>query len=141
MAELGYQEGRNFTFDYIQTPNIEGYEKDYRELAARQVDVFLAVGNQPEAAAGFQSRRGLSHDDSAPVTPHNAPFQTYKAARVHHAARRRGGGLVHGGARAAGGPSADWRSGETSLEFSFRAGAPTDGAPFGVGQHILGRYR
>jgi hypothetical protein len=21
MAELGYQEGRNFTFDYIQTPN------------------------------------------------------------------------------------------------------------------------
>ena len=33
MAELGYQEGRNFTFDYIQTPNIEGYEKNYRELA------------------------------------------------------------------------------------------------------------
>ena len=27
MAELGYQEGRNFTFDYIQTPNVEGYEK------------------------------------------------------------------------------------------------------------------
>jgi hypothetical protein len=24
MAELGYQEGRNFTFDYIQTPNVEG---------------------------------------------------------------------------------------------------------------------
>ena len=37
MAELGYQEGRNFTFDYIQTPNIEGYEKDYRELAARNL--------------------------------------------------------------------------------------------------------
>src|SRR6516225_7483731 len=31
--------------------------------------------------------------------------------------------------------------GETSLELSFRAGAPTDGAPSGVGQHILGRYR
>src|SRR5262249_7157677 len=42
MAELGYQEGRNFTFDYIQTPNVEGYEKNYRELAARKVDVFLA---------------------------------------------------------------------------------------------------
>ena len=70
MAELGYQEGRNFTFDYIQTPNIEGYEKDYRELAARKVDVFLAVGNEPALRAGFQSRRGLSHDDSAPVTPH-----------------------------------------------------------------------
>jgi putative ABC transport system substrate-binding protein len=35
MAELGYHEGRNFTFDYIQTPNVEGYEKNYRELAGR----------------------------------------------------------------------------------------------------------
>src|SRR5215467_3338259 len=34
MAELGYQEGRNFTFDYIQTPNVEGYERHYRTLAA-----------------------------------------------------------------------------------------------------------
>ena len=33
MAELGYQEGRNFTFDYIQTPDVEGYERNYRELA------------------------------------------------------------------------------------------------------------
>ena len=51
MAELGYQEGRNFTFDYIQTPNAEGYEKNYRELAARKVDVFLAVGNEPALRA------------------------------------------------------------------------------------------
>jgi putative ABC transport system substrate-binding protein len=27
MAELGYQEGRNLTFDYIQTPNVDGYDK------------------------------------------------------------------------------------------------------------------
>jgi len=46
MAELGYQEGRNFTFDYIQTPDIEGYERNYRELAARKVDVFLAIGTE-----------------------------------------------------------------------------------------------
>jgi ABC-type uncharacterized transport system substrate-binding protein len=46
MAELGYQEGRNFTFDYIQTPNVEGYEGKYRELATRKVDVFLGVGNE-----------------------------------------------------------------------------------------------
>jgi putative tryptophan/tyrosine transport system substrate-binding protein len=46
MAELGYQEGRNFTFDYIQTPNADGYDKSYQELAARNVDVFLAVGNE-----------------------------------------------------------------------------------------------
>ena len=58
MAELGYQEGRNFTFDYIQTPSIEGYERGYRELAARKVDIFLAVGGEPalraaQAAAGM----------------------------------------------------------------------------------------
>src|SRR5262245_13176731 len=48
-------------------------------------------GLTSEAPAGFQSRRGLSYDDSAPVSPHNAPFPTYKAPRVHHASRRRGG--------------------------------------------------
>ena len=33
-----------------------------------------------------------------PVVPHNAPFPSYKEARVHHAARRRGGGVAAGGA-------------------------------------------
>jgi hypothetical protein len=36
MAELGYQQGRNFVFEYTQAPNIEGYELTYRELAARK---------------------------------------------------------------------------------------------------------
>src|SRR5215472_13041598 len=58
MAELGYQEGRNFTFDYIQTPNVEGYEKNYRELAARKVDVFLAVGNEPALRAALSAADG-----------------------------------------------------------------------------------
>src|SRR4030095_916209 len=35
-----------------------------------------------ETLAGFRSRRGLSYDDSAPVTPHNAPFPTYKRPRA-----------------------------------------------------------
>src|SRR5262249_19405734 len=39
----------------------------------------LIRGLTSEAPAGFQSRRGLSYDDSAPVSPHNAPFPTYKA--------------------------------------------------------------
>ena len=41
----GLQEGRIFTFDYILTPNIEDYEKNYRELATCKVDMFLAVSN------------------------------------------------------------------------------------------------
>ena len=40
--------------------------------------------------------------NSAPVTLHNAAFPTYKAARVHHAARRRGGGVAAPGTCAAG---------------------------------------
>src|SRR5207249_9434444 len=58
MAELGYQEGRNFTFDYIQTPNVEGYEKNYRELAARKVDVFLAVGTERALRAALLAAEG-----------------------------------------------------------------------------------
>jgi ABC-type uncharacterized transport system substrate-binding protein len=58
MAELGYQEGRNFTFDYIQTPNIEGYESNYRELATRKIDVFLAVGNEPALRAALSAADG-----------------------------------------------------------------------------------
>ena len=58
MAELGYQEGRNFAFEYIQTPDIEGYEKNYRELAARKVDVFLAVGNERALRAALSAAEG-----------------------------------------------------------------------------------
>src|SRR5437867_13128777 len=58
MAELGYQEGRNFTFDYIQTPNVEGYEKNYHALAARKVDIFLAVGNEPALRAAVAAAGG-----------------------------------------------------------------------------------
>jgi putative ABC transport system substrate-binding protein len=58
MAELGYQEGRNFTFDYIQTPNVEGYERNYRELATRKVDLFLAVGNERALRAALLAAEG-----------------------------------------------------------------------------------
>src|SRR6266567_3601574 len=58
MAELGYQEGRNFTFDYIQAPNVDGYDKSYQELAARKPDVFLAVGNEPALRAALSAADG-----------------------------------------------------------------------------------
>ena len=56
MAELGYQQGRNFTFEYIQSPSIEGYELTYRELAARKVDILLAAGNEPALRAARAAR-------------------------------------------------------------------------------------
>ena len=58
MAEFGYQEGRNFTFDYIQTPDIEGYDSKYRELAGHNIDVFLAVGNEPALRAALSAADG-----------------------------------------------------------------------------------
>ena len=58
MAELGYQEGRNFTFEYIQTSNVEGYATSYREVAARKVDVFLAVGSEPALLAARSAAEG-----------------------------------------------------------------------------------
>src|SRR2546430_4914935 len=69
MAELGYQEGRNLTFDYIQTPDIEGYEKNYRELAARKVDVFLAVGNERALRGALSAAEGgaLSAAEGRPI--------------------------------------------------------------------------
>ena len=53
MAELGYQEGRNFAFEFIQAANIDAYEQSYRELATRQLDVFFAVGNEPALRAAL----------------------------------------------------------------------------------------
>jgi putative ABC transport system substrate-binding protein len=58
MAEFGYHEGRNFTFDYIQTPDVEGYDRNYRELARRNIDVFLAVGNEPALRGALSAAEG-----------------------------------------------------------------------------------
>ncbi|MGC2748818.1 MAG: hypothetical protein WA309_15350, partial [Pseudolabrys sp.] len=58
MAELSYEEGRNFTFEYIQAANVDAYEKSYLELAARKVDVFLAVGNEPALRAALSAAGG-----------------------------------------------------------------------------------
>jgi putative ABC transport system substrate-binding protein len=57
MSELGYVQGRNFSFEFIQSPSIEGYDESYRELAARGVNIMLAGGNEAalraaRAAAG-----------------------------------------------------------------------------------------
>src|SRR5260370_9086187 len=58
MAELGHQEGRNFAFEYIQTPDVDGYEKDYRALAARKIDVFLSVVTQRALRAALTAAGG-----------------------------------------------------------------------------------
>jgi CENP-B N-terminal DNA-binding domain len=56
MIELGYREGSNFTFEYIQSPGIEGYELTYRELVAREVDILMAAGNESALRAARAAR-------------------------------------------------------------------------------------
>ena len=46
MAELGYEEGKNFSFEYVQAANVAGYEAAHRELASRKVDILLAGGSE-----------------------------------------------------------------------------------------------
>src|SRR5262249_2791810 len=48
MAELGYQDGKNFIFDFVQVASVEAWEASYRELGTRKVDIVVAAG--PEVA-------------------------------------------------------------------------------------------
>ena len=44
LAELGYQEGKNFAFEFVQISSVEGYESGFRELIARNIDIIFAGG-------------------------------------------------------------------------------------------------
>jgi putative ABC transport system substrate-binding protein len=46
LAELGYQEGKNFTFEFIQIPNPDRYESGFRELVTRKVDILFTGGTE-----------------------------------------------------------------------------------------------
>src|SRR5262245_54271036 len=56
MAELGYQSGTNFAFEFVQVADFWDYEQGYRDLAARKVDIMLGTG--PEIA--LRSARAAS---------------------------------------------------------------------------------
>jgi putative ABC transport system substrate-binding protein len=46
LAELGYQEGRNFSFEFIQAANPEEYAHGNRELITRNVGILVASGTE-----------------------------------------------------------------------------------------------
>ena len=46
MAELGYEEGKNYVFDHLQAQSLEEFETGYRDLAARQADIIVASGTE-----------------------------------------------------------------------------------------------
>ncbi|HEV2547531.1 MAG TPA: ABC transporter substrate-binding protein [Stellaceae bacterium] len=55
IAELGYREGENFVFEYVQaaSPTIEGYSHAQGELARRNVDIMMATGPEADLKAAI----------------------------------------------------------------------------------------
>ena len=59
MAELGYQEGKTFTFDFVSADREEDYETGYRMLAARELDIVLATGAEIALKSALAATRTL----------------------------------------------------------------------------------
>ena len=53
MAELGYEEGRNFTLEFVQAPNVSGYGAAFQEIASRGVDIMMATGPEENLRAAI----------------------------------------------------------------------------------------
>src|SRR5215471_21195871 len=61
LAELGYQQGRNFTFEFIQATNTEDYARGNQELVSRSVSIVMAAGTE------IALKSALAATDTLPV--------------------------------------------------------------------------
>jgi putative ABC transport system substrate-binding protein len=59
MAELGYREGENFTYDHVQIQNAAGWEAGYRAIVAQKPDIVLAAGPESSLKAALAAADGL----------------------------------------------------------------------------------
>src|SRR6266542_1539812 len=59
MGELGYQEGKNFSFDFLQAATADEYEVLYRKLVANAPDVILAIGPEIGLKSALAATRTL----------------------------------------------------------------------------------
>ena len=84
MVELGYQDGKNFVFDLITTPNIDGFEAGYRELVTRNVDIILAPG--PEISL----KSALANSTTKPIVMVAIDYDTLARGYVPSLARPTG---------------------------------------------------
>ena len=51
LLSLGYRDGQNFIFDYVQPPGFDGSDAAYREIVARQPDILVAAGPEQSLKA------------------------------------------------------------------------------------------
>jgi putative tryptophan/tyrosine transport system substrate-binding protein len=59
MAELGYQQGKTFVFDFVPAASEEEYETGYRTLAAREPDIIMATGVEIALKSAMAATRTL----------------------------------------------------------------------------------
>jgi putative ABC transport system substrate-binding protein len=59
MGELGYQEGKNFTFDFLQAASVDEFEMLYRDLGGRVPNIILAIGPEIGLKAALALTRTL----------------------------------------------------------------------------------
>jgi putative ABC transport system substrate-binding protein len=59
MAELGYTEGTNFSFEFVQVSNVGDYAGGYRDLVGRKVDVLLGSGPEITLKSALAATRTL----------------------------------------------------------------------------------
>lgn len=55
MAELGYERGRNFIFDYKRVQNRAAFAAAYREMVDRKVDILIAAGHEAGLKAAVKA--------------------------------------------------------------------------------------
>lgn len=61
MAELGYREGQNYTFDYVSVQKPEEYEAGFRQIVARDVDILVSSGSS------FSLKSALTSSNTKPI--------------------------------------------------------------------------
>lgn len=59
MAGLGYVEGKNFVWEFVQVKSFADYQSGFAEVARRKVDIFMALGNEPSLRAARAAAGGL----------------------------------------------------------------------------------
>jgi len=59
MVELGYEQGKNFALEIVPAASTQGFERGYRELAARNIDIVLASGPEIALKSALAAVRSL----------------------------------------------------------------------------------
>ena len=81
MEELGYEDGKNFSFGYVQLRSIEEYQGAFSQAVARGSDILVAPGN--EAAL----RAAQSEGGSIPIVFYALDFDPIEKGYVASLAR------------------------------------------------------